>query len=70
METIPTSALHFQVTEHILFHLPVGLQKILALLTSSDIDVQIHAVKVIANLAAEGTWLSTIIYISQSLCVV
>ncbi|KAK1382499.1 kinesin-like protein KIN-UC [Heracleum sosnowskyi] len=31
----------------------VGLQKILALLTSSDIDVQIHAVKVIANLAAE-----------------
>lgn len=32
----------------------MGLQKILSLLTSGDIDVQIHAVKVIANLAAEG----------------
>ncbi|KAJ6325483.1 hypothetical protein OIU76_012546 [Salix suchowensis] len=31
----------------------VGLQKILQLLTSEDSDVQIHAVKVIANLAAE-----------------
>lgn len=31
----------------------VGLQKILALLTSGDLDVQIHAVKVVANLAAE-----------------
>ncbi|KAF5742558.1 Armadillo/beta-catenin repeat family protein / kinesin motor family protein isoform 1 [Tripterygium wilfordii] len=31
----------------------VGLQKILQLLTSEDVDVQIHAVKVIANLAAE-----------------
>lgn len=31
----------------------VGLQKILALLTSEDLDVQIHAVKVVANLAAE-----------------
>lgn len=48
----------------------MGLQKILALLTSSEIDVQIHAVKVIANLAAEGTWLSTIIYICHNLCVV
>ena len=28
--------------------------KILALLTSEDLDVQIHAVKVVANLAAEG----------------
>lgn len=27
----------------------------LALLTSEDIDVQTHAVKVIANLAAEGS---------------
>ena len=33
---------------------PVGLQKILALLTSEDLDVQIHAVKVVANLTAEG----------------
>lgn len=33
---------------------PVGLQKILALLTSGELDVQIHAVKVVANLAAEG----------------
>lgn len=33
---------------------PVGLQKILALLASEDLDVQIHAVKVVANLAAEG----------------
>ncbi|XP_020536971.1 kinesin-like protein KIN-UC isoform X2 [Jatropha curcas] len=31
----------------------VGLQKILQLLTSEDSDVQTHAVKVIANLAAE-----------------
>lgn len=31
----------------------VGLQKILSLLTSGDLDVQIHAVKVVANLAAE-----------------
>ncbi|XWS66204.1 hypothetical protein CRYUN_Cryun05aG0179700 [Craigia yunnanensis] len=31
----------------------VGLQKIIQLLTSEDSDVQIHAVKVIANLAAE-----------------
>ncbi|XP_075499281.1 kinesin-like protein KIN-UC [Primulina tabacum] len=31
----------------------VGLQKILSLLESNDIDVQIHAVKVVANLAAE-----------------
>ncbi|CAN4127453.1 unnamed protein product [Withania somnifera] len=31
----------------------VGLQKILSLLESEDADVQIHAVKVVANLAAE-----------------
>ncbi|KAK4430973.1 Kinesin-like protein KIN-UC [Sesamum alatum] len=31
----------------------VGLQKILSLLQSGDLDVQIHAVKVVANLAAE-----------------
>ncbi|XP_076919903.1 kinesin-like protein KIN-UC [Bidens hawaiensis] len=31
----------------------VGLQKILTLLQSSDLDVQTHAVKVVANLAAE-----------------
>ncbi|CAN1238292.1 Kinesin-like protein KIN-UC [Linum grandiflorum] len=31
----------------------VGLQKILQLLTSDDPDVQIHAVKVVANLASE-----------------
>ncbi|MBA0781041.1 hypothetical protein Gotri_002001 [Gossypium trilobum] len=30
-----------------------GIQKIIRLLTSEDLDVQIHAVKVIANLAAE-----------------
>ncbi|KAJ8766097.1 hypothetical protein K2173_020613 [Erythroxylum novogranatense] len=33
----------------------VGLQKILQLLSSEDSDVQIHAVKVIANLAAEDS---------------
>lgn len=32
----------------------VGLQKILSLLESEDADVRIHAVKVVANLAAEG----------------
>ncbi|KAB1219034.1 Armadillo repeat-containing kinesin-like protein 1 [Morella rubra] len=31
----------------------VGLQKILQLLTSEDLDIQIHAVKLVANLAAE-----------------
>ncbi|KAL4291028.1 hypothetical protein GQ457_14G022560 [Hibiscus cannabinus] len=35
------------------FNKSVGLQKIIQLLTSEDSDVQIHAVKVIANLAAE-----------------
>ncbi|KGN47845.1 kinesin-like protein KIN-UC [Cucumis sativus] len=33
----------------------VGLQKILQLLTSTDSDVQVHAVKVVANLAAEDS---------------
>lgn len=33
----------------------VGLQKILSLLTSEDLDVQTHAVKVVANLAAEDS---------------
>lgn len=32
----------------------MGLSKILSLLESEDADVQIHAVKVVANLAAEG----------------
>lgn len=38
-----------------MFHHAVGLQKILSLLESGDLDVQTHAVKVVANLAAEGT---------------
>ncbi|KAI4327053.1 hypothetical protein L6164_019556 [Bauhinia variegata] len=33
----------------------VGLQKILSLLEAEDIDVRVHAVKVVANLAAEET---------------
>lgn len=33
----------------------VGLQKILTLLQSADLDVQTHAVKVVANLAAEDS---------------
>lgn len=32
----------------------VGLSNVLTLLKSEDLDVQIHAVKVVANLAAEG----------------
>lgn len=32
----------------------MGLQKILSLLESEDVDVRVHAVKVVANLAAEG----------------
>lgn len=32
----------------------VGLQKILSLLEAEDADVRVHAVKVVANLAAEG----------------
>ncbi|GMI80591.1 Arabidopsis thaliana KINESIN Ungrouped clade, gene A, ARMADILLO REPEAT-CONTAINING KINESIN 1 [Hibiscus trionum] len=39
----------------------VGLQKIIQLLTSEDSDVQIHAVKVIANLAAEDVNQETIV---------
>lgn len=35
-------------------HNTVGLQKILSLLEAEDADVRIHAVKVVANLAAEG----------------
>ncbi|KAD2804795.1 hypothetical protein E3N88_38172 [Mikania micrantha] len=35
------------------FNSTVGLQKILTLLQSADLDVQTHAVKVVANLAAE-----------------
>ena len=35
----------------------VGLQKILSLLEAEDADVRIHAVKVVANLAAEGFFL-------------
>ncbi|KAK8999320.1 hypothetical protein V6N11_070494 [Hibiscus sabdariffa] len=38
-----------------------GLQKIIQLLTSEDSDVQIHAVKVIANLAAEDVNQETIV---------
>lgn len=37
----------------------VGLHKILSLLESEDATVQIHAVKVVANLAAEGNLFST-----------
>ena len=36
--------------------LTVGLQKILSLLESEDATVRIHAVKVVANLAAEGQY--------------
>lgn len=32
----------------------MGLQKILQLLESDDANIRIHAVKVVANLAAEG----------------
>jgi len=32
----------------------VGIQKILQLIKSDDLEVQIQAVKVVANLAAEG----------------
>lgn len=35
-------------------NLTVGLQKILSLLESEDANTRIHAVKVVANLAAEG----------------
>lgn len=39
--------------------LTVGLHRILSLLESEDIDVRVHAVKVVANLAAEG-WIGRI----------
>lgn len=34
----------------------MGLQKILSLLEAEDSDVRVHAVKVVANLAAEGVY--------------
>lgn len=39
----------------------MGLQKILQLLESDDANIRIHAVKVVANLAAEGNYLICII---------
>lgn len=39
----------------------MGLQKILSLLEAEDADVRIHAVKVVANLAAEGNKLLHVI---------
>lgn len=36
------------------YQLAVGLQKILSLLESEDPNIRMHAVKVVANLAAEG----------------
>lgn len=35
----------------------MGLHKILSLLEAEDADVRIHAVKVVANLAAEGAFI-------------
>ncbi|GAB4825950.1 hypothetical protein Ancab_020513 [Ancistrocladus abbreviatus] len=35
-------------------HMVVGLLKILSMLESQDANIRIHAVKVVANLAAEG----------------
>lgn len=43
------------------FNHPVGFGKILGLLSSEDSDVQIQAVKLVANLAAEGTSHLTIV---------
>lgn len=40
----------------------VGLQKILSLLEADDADVRIHAVKVVANLAAEGFFLESLAF--------
>lgn len=50
------SYLHISFFIFLLFlaSLAVGLQKILSLLDSEDANVRIHAVKVLANLAAEG----------------
>ena len=40
----------------------VGVQKILHLIRSEDVEVQIQAVKVVANLEAEGVWFHNSIY--------
>lgn len=54
------SSINFAINDDfpaiVLFLLSVGLQKILSLLTCDELDVQIHAVKVVANLAAEGMY--------------
>ncbi|KAK9158587.1 hypothetical protein Scep_005161 [Stephania cephalantha] len=43
------------LTQICLNGLSVGLQKIIAMLSSENLEVQIHAVKVVANLAAEDS---------------
>jgi len=45
----------------------VGLQKILSLLEAEDADVRIHAVKVVANLAAEGCF-TCLFFLNSSFC--
>lgn len=46
----------------------MGLQKILSLLEAEDNDVRIHAVKVVANLAAEGDNISLSFLTSLHCC--
>lgn len=53
----PSNLFNPQASQTLLFlwiNTTVGLQKILSLLESEDANVRIHAVKVVANLAAEG----------------
>lgn len=50
------------MASYTVFSLEVGLQKILSLLEADDADVRIHAVKVVANLAAEGFLLQPSMY--------
>lgn len=51
------ACIYFLVLNNKVIHIAVGLQKILSLLEAEDADVRIHAVKVVANLAAEGEFM-------------
>jgi hypothetical protein len=61
------------ISKHMVLKFPhsisVGLKKILSLLESEEPDVRVHAVKVVANLAAEGEcYLFIIVLFVHGIC--
>ena len=55
--SLPLSLVEISWLTSFFFIPSVGLQKIIQLMISEDLDVQTHAEKMVANLAAEGTLL-------------